>query len=196
MTTFDGATSTHETPPPAGPDAAGGGPALEPDVAFDAFEVLRDQLDERDENDEDFADVTHVDIPGLGWRLVCSLDFPYERYQQWQKNALPKNQRNGRKTNPLDLNQATLSYLVLLNTCVGVEYRRNSGWAPLTEPDGSPCTLQSPTLLNRMGVVDPRLLARKLFKGDGRLIAGGQKVITDAGYTGESDAEAAEDPTE
>lgn len=191
MTTFDG-TTTHETPPPAGPDAAGGGFSPEPVSPFDAFEALREQVAERDEED---PDVTRVEIPGIGWRLVCRTDFDYNRYKEWQKASLPKAQRNGRKTNPLDMDQAMLAYLVLLNTCESVEYRRSDGgWEQLIEPDGSAATLQTGTMLSQMGVVDPRLLVKKLFGRDGRLIAAGQQVISDAGYGDEPGGDT--DPTD
>lgn len=193
MTTFDGATSTHETPPPAGPDAAGGGPASEVEKPFDAFEALREQVAERDEED---PDITYVEVPGIGWRLACRTDFEYGAYKNWQKAALPKAQRNGRKMNPLDMDQAVLAYLVLLNTCESVQYRRGQSdeWETLVDDDGAPSTLQSSTLLGRMNVMDPRLLIKRLFGKDGRLIAAGQQVISDAGYGDESGG-AGEDPT-
>lgn len=189
MTTFDGTTDYE---PPSGP-MLGSRPVDEPDESkpYDAFEALREQLDERDEED---PDVTPVEIPGIGWRLLCRTDFDYGAYKNWQKAALPRNQRNGRKTNPLDMDQALLSHLVLVNTCESVEYRRGDGdWEQLCEPDGSPATLQSGALLNHMKVVDPRVLVKKLFGRDGRLIAAGQKVISDAGYG--DDGDDAEDPT-
>lgn len=197
MTTFDAST-----PGAGGYPSLGGYPPVdappipnerrdpEPAEGFDAFEALREQLSERD---EDAGRTTPIEVPGIGWRLICAVDFEYEQYKEWQKAALPKNQRNGRKLNPLDMNQATLAYLVLLNTCEGIEFQRKDGeWESLADGDGS-ATLKSSMLLTRMNVVDPRVLVRKMFGGDGRLIIAGQKVIAAAGYAGGDDD--AQDPT-
>lgn len=199
MTTFDGSTGggahaapgylgsggyDNDFPPPAAPPI--------PEPAYDAFEALREQLAERDDASER---TTTVDIPGLGWRLVCAIDFTYGQYKEWQKAALPRNQRNGRKVNVLDMDQAALSYFVLLNTCEGIEYQRSNGeWDPLTEAGGQPATLQSGMLMTKMNVMDPRLLVKKLFGNDARLIRAGNEVIAAAGYI-EDDESAAEDPT-
>lgn len=195
MTTFDGTTggyapdrSQHyDNDFPAPPST------VEQSEPFDAFESLREQLAERDDEAER---TTTVEIPGIGWRLICATDFEYPAYMSWQKAALPKSQRNGRRANPLDMNQAVLAHQVLFNTCEAIEYRVNGGdWQRLTEADGQPTVLQSPTLMTRMGVVDPRVLVRKMFGKDAALIAAGTKVITEAGYGEPDSGSDVEDPT-
>jgi hypothetical protein len=200
MTMFDGSTGgahaaapapysgstgyDNDFPPPAAPPL--------PQPTFDAFEALREQVAERD---EEFERTAAVEIPGLGWRLICAIDFTYVQYKEWQKAALPRNQRNGRKVNVLDMDQAALAYFVLFNTCEGIEYQQSSGaWETLME-DGRPATLQSGTLMTKMKVMDPRLLVNRLFGGDARLIRAGNEVITAAGYGEQDDAGDEVDPT-
>lgn len=199
MTVFDGSTGAHAAPSPyvgsGGYDNDFPPPAAPPipDPPFDAFESLREQLAERDDESER---TTNVEIPGVGWRLICAIDFTYARYKEWQKAALPRNQRNGRKVNVLDMDQAALSYFVLLNTCEGVEYRRSDGeWEPLIDNGGQPATLQSNILMTKMNVMDPRVLVNKLFGLDSRLIRAGNEVITAAGYGDPEDDADASDPT-
>jgi len=199
MTTLDGSSGgahaaapyvdsggyDNDFPPPDAPSI--------PEPVFDAFESLREQLDERDQEAER---TVSVEIPGVGWRLVCAIDFTYAQYKEWQKAALPKNQRNGRKVNPLDMDQAMLGYFVLLNTCEGIEYQRSDGeWEPLTETGGQSATLQSGMLMTKMNVMDPRLLVKRLFGGDAKLIRAGSEVIVAAGYSDQEDDADASDPT-
>jgi hypothetical protein len=196
MTTFDGSTGAHvapdrsqhydnDFPPPAAPP-------LPAETPFDAFEALRESLAQRD---EEVDRTTTVEVPGIGWRLVCAIDFEYGVYKNWQKAALPKSQRGGRNPNVLDMDQAVLAYLALFNTCEAIEYRINGGdWQPLIESDGQPATLQSSMLMNRMNVMDPRTLVGRMFGGDAALIRAGARVITAAGYAAFEDD--AEDPTD
>lgn len=189
MTTFDGT--------PAGAHAGpfdGEFPSPPPaESRFDAFELLREQLDERD---EEFKRTVYVEVPGIGWRLECAIDFGYPAYKEWQKASLPRSQRNGRKVNALDMDQALLSHFVLFNTCEGIEYQRsdNGEWESLTEDNDQPATLQSGKMLTRMNVVDPRLLTKRLFLSDARLIRAGTKVITEAGFAEPEEGDIA-DPT-
>lgn len=190
MNVFDGSTSSE--PPQGG--LAYDAPVYDPPATpaspeFDAFEALRESMEDRDEETS-----VAVEVPGIDWRLVCRTGFEYREYRDWQKAALPRSQRNGRKVNPLDMDQALLAHLTLLNTCSTIEYRRgDGGWVPLTGPNGDTIALRDPAFLERMGAVDPRVMVRRLFGGDGHLIAAGQKVIVAAGYGGDDDAE---DPTD
>lgn len=205
MSTFDGSTAAsapdrsqhydNDFPPPESSTPGIHYVATPP--TFDAFESLREQIAERDDEEER---TTVVEVPGIGWRLVCAIDFEYTQYKEWQKAALPKSQRNGRKVNPLDMDQAMLAYFVLYNTCEAIEYLRDVGdgpseWEPLTEDSGEPATLKSGKLLTLMNVMDPRLLVKRMFgKGDARLIAAGQEVIMAAGYGEREDS--TDDPSD
>lgn len=191
MTTFDGSTvATSERLDPINGLPAG---PPEPIEAFDPLESLREQLAERDEEEER---TTPVLVPGIGWRLQCAIDFDYPTYKEWQKAALPRKQRNGRRVNMLDLDQAALAVTVLVSTCEAIQYRDAAGnWHTMTDPDDSATTLESSALLSRFQVMDPRLFARKLFGRDAPLVAAGMEVIQAAGWD-EPDGGAAEgDPT-
>lgn len=177
---------------------AGTGPATDGpnDLAppYDALAMLREQVEERDSEEQSTCS---VEVPGLGWRLVCDITFPYAKYMEWQKLALPKNQRNGRRTNPLSLNQADLALSVLLNTCVEVQYQRTdpNEWETLCDSAGAPLLPGSDSLLRQFNVVDPRSFMRKLF-GQGRearLVEASQKVVAKAGWVEGDDGD--EDPT-
>lgn len=192
MTTFDGSTVAA----PERPDSGNGLPAGPPGPieAFDPLESLREQLAERDENEER---TTTVPVPGVGWRLVCAIDFEFPEYKDWQKSALPRNQRNGRRVNMLDLDQAVLACTVLTRTCEEIQYQDSAGtWHTMVEPDDSPTTLASGALLTRFNLMDPRLFVRKLFgQRDAALIAASMEVIRAAGWDEPDGGAAEEDPT-
>lgn len=159
---------------------------------FDALAALREQLEERAEQTEN---ICYVDIPGLGWRLVCSLDFPYSQYARWQKASLPANQRNRtRGPNMLDLDQAMLSRFVLLGTCQGVEYRASTGeWVSVLDSNSNPIKPDSTEMMQRFGEVDPGVFLRKLFGGDAAVMRAGESVMRAAGWMEAEDADT--DPT-
>ncbi len=163
-------------------------------ATFDALAVLRQQVDERDEEE---GQTCLVDVPGLGWRLVCDITFPYTKYMEWQAQALPRNQRNARRgPNLLKLNQTDLALNVLFNTCVEIQYERSNGeWETLAGPDGTPLLPTSDILLRKFGVVDPRMFLRRLFGVDreARLVEASQKVAAKAGWIDDDDDES--DPT-
>lgn len=162
------------------------------ETAFDALSMLRDQVEERDEND---SEPYPVEVPGIGWRLMCDINFPYSKYAAWQAAALPKNQRNGRRINVLKLDQTELAFNVILNTCTELQYRRNGSdeWETLTAPDGSLLLPASDALLRRFNAVDPRSFLRKLYGREARLVEASQRIAVKAGWLeGEDDDE---DPT-
>ena len=186
MAIFDG---SHPSPAHAGflTDSS------EQDMApFDALAALREQLEERSEQTENTC---YVDIPGLGWRLMCSLDFPYSQYARWQKASLPANQRNrSRGPNLLDLDQAMLSRYVLLGTCQGVEYRDSTGeWIAVLDGQGNAIKPDSPDMMARFGEVDPGVFLRRLFGGDAAVMRAGEVVMRAAGWMEADDPET--DPT-
>lgn len=194
MTTFDGssgppASDRYQPHAPRYPEQL-----LEPAVEeapFDALAALREQLDERtDEN------TCYVDVPGLGWRLVCDADFPYSQYARWQKASFPVSQRNRRKgPNLLDLDQAVLSRLVLLGTCRGMEFQDSHGqWQTLLTSSGAPMTPDSGEIMQRFNEVDPGAFLRRLFGTDAQVMRAGEKVLKAAGWM-EDDGDEAEDPT-
>jgi hypothetical protein len=186
MPTFDG---SH----PSGSHAGLLTDPSERDAApFDALAALREQLEERAEQTERTC---YVDIPGLGWRLVCSLDFPYSQYARWQKASLPVNQRNrSRGPNLLDLDQAMLSRFVLLGTCQGVEYRNSTDeWVSVADGQGNPIKPDGEEMMARFGEVDPGVFLRKLFGGDAAVMRAGEVVMRAAGWMEADDPDA--DPT-
>jgi hypothetical protein len=198
MTVFDGSTpgvtyGMEGSPAPAPVAAPAPAPVAAPaPEMFDALDALREQMDARDEEEQ----VAHVDVPGLGWRLVCDLDFQFAQFKDWQKMALPPSQRGGRKVNMLDMDQAILMLNVLLGTCRGLEYRTRDGkeWRALLSRDGGePLTLVSPELLDTFNVMDGQTLIRKLFRSDAQLVKAGQQVVTEAGWN--EDGDAGVDPT-
>jgi hypothetical protein len=203
MSTFDGTTTrppgADPSAPPSydtDPDEASGADPLrhlvpQPEPEFDALANLQQQMQARDEIDTTIK----IDIPGLGWRLVCETDLPYQSYARWQKISFPRAQRNGRKVNPLDLDRALLSTFVLLGTCVGMEYReRGDGdWVPMLDSRQQPMSPNSREMMDRFGQVDEKVFLRKLFKTDAALTRAGTKVTEAAGWT---DDEADDDPTE
>jgi hypothetical protein len=160
---------------------------------FDALTMLRDQVEERDESDDDLYP---VEVPGIGWRLMCDINFPYSKYAAWQSAALPKSQRNGRRVNVLKLDQTELAFNILLNTCTELQYRRNGSgeWEALTASDGSPLLPSSDALLRRFNVVDPRSFLRKLYGREARLVEASQKIAAKAGWVEGDDDD--EDPTD
>jgi hypothetical protein len=191
MSTFDGSTGTRA------PRSDGLEPAADADMfadavdtPYDALASLRDSMAQRDEEDP----TTTVEIPGLGWRLVCSTDMPYPTYAKWQKASFPRAQRSGRKVNPLDMDQAVLSTFVLLGTCVGMEYRhRASGeWLPLMDSRGEPMLPNSREIMDMFNQVDEKAFIRKLFRNDANVTKAGTKVMEAAGWKESDD----EDPTD
>lgn len=196
MTTIDasgmaGSTSGWIGPPPDAPTSYGA--HAEP---FDALALLREQVQERDEHDDDLAP---IEVPGIGWRLLCDITFPYSRYAQWQTAALPKNQRNGRRVNQLKLDQTELAFNVLLGTCTELQYRRGDGeWETLVDPTtGNPLLPANDLLLRQFNVADPRSFLRKLFGREPRLVKAMTQVAAKAGWAEdpEEDGDDAEDFT-
>lgn len=199
MSTFDGSTSAtrgYDTAAaPRGddvawrPEPAQQGDSV-PEPEFDALANLQEQMRDRDEVDTTIT----VDIPGLGWRLVCETDMPYPDYAKWQKTSFPRAQRNGRKVNPLDLDQSLLSTLVLLGTCVGMQYReRGTGeWVPMLDSHDQPMLPNSREIMDRFHQVDEKAFMRKLFGTDSHLTRAGTRVIEAAGWKDDD----ADDPTE
>lgn len=182
-TTFDGSTGETGLADPGAQDT--------PVAPFSALDALTEQLEHRDDEAER---VTDVEIPGLDWRLVCATDFPYADYKNWQKAALPRNQRNGRKTNPLDLDQAVLGTQILLHTCEGIEFRTSTGaWHPLLD-GAEPMTLKSVAFMRHLRQVDPAVAIRKLFGREAAIVAAGNKVGRASGWMSDDDAEV--DPTD
>lgn len=183
MTTFDVSTGRANTGPvPASPVPAEldeDGPMGQIPALDSMLDQLHEQLDARE-----IDNTVTVDVPGMGLRLVCQIDFPYNKYAAWQKASFPRNQRNGRKTNPLDMDRAALSTFVLLNTCVGMEYRTSGGdWLAMTKPDGSALRPDSTEFLARFNQVDARSFLRKLFGGDAGMMRAGEHVIEEAGWS-------------
>lgn len=190
MTTFD-ASGMAEQAPAAHQPGEGNGAALE---SFDALAMLREQIKEREDTE---ADTTAVEVPGIGWRLLCSITFPYSQYAAWQAAALPKNQRNGRRPNVLKMDQTALAFNILLNTCVEIQYQRTGTeeWEPLTDSRGEPLLPGSDALLRQFNVVDPRSFLRKLFGREARLVEASQLVATRAGWMEGDGSDDDEDPT-
>jgi hypothetical protein len=193
MTTFDGSSAApRQRPAEFGYDNDAPRPTetLTGATPYDALAALREQLDERtDEN------LCYVEIPKLDWRLVCDADFPYAQYAKWQKASFPAAQRNRRKgPNPLDMDQAVLSRLVLLGTCQGMEYRDSTGeWQPLMDSRNTPMTPDSAEIMSRFQEVDPGFFLRRLFGSDSAVMRAGEQVMRAAGWL-ESDGEDVEDP--
>jgi len=190
MTTFDASAMVAPGEVAAPSAVANGAPA----ETFDALSMLREQVAERDDGEDDLCP---IEVPGLGWRLMCDITFPYSKYAAWQTAALPKNQRNGRRVNPLKMDQTELAFNVLLGTCVELQYERvaeSGDWETLTGPDGASMTPASDALLRRFNVVDPRSFLRSLFGREARLVEASQRVAAKAGWLedGEDDDE---DPT-
>jgi hypothetical protein len=175
VTTFDASAMTGPAIT-AEPTATNGAAA----DTFDALAMLREQVQDRDQREDDFC---LVEVPGIGWRLMCAIDFTYAQYAKWQKAAFPREQRNGRKTNPFDLNQTELAFSVLLNTCCELQYRRGESeeWQTLADDHGAPLLPTSDALLRKFNVVDPRSFLRKLYRREARLIEASQRVAAAAG---------------
>lgn len=189
MTTFDASGMTDQ-PSITHQSGGGNGAALEP---FDALAMLREQVEARESTE---ADTTAIEVPGIGWRLLCDITFPYAQYAAWQTAALPKNQRNGRRPNVLKMDQTALAFSILLNTCVEIQYQRTGTeeWESLTDSHGEPLLPNSDALLRQFNVVDPRSFLRKLFGREARLVEASQLVVTRAGWM-EGDGSDDEDPT-
>jgi hypothetical protein len=152
------------------------------------LDALQEQLEARE-----IDNTTTVEVPGMDLRLVCQIDFPYALYAKWQKAALPSNKRNGRKLNPLDLDQAMVAVFVLLGTCTGMEYRATSGeWLPMTTPAGQGLTPNSTEFLARFNQVDAKVFIRKLYGSDANLMRAADRVTSAAGWS--DDAEDDDDP--
>jgi hypothetical protein len=195
MGTFDGSTNTAPDAPPREvapqdqPPQKWSTPAP-PEPEFDALASLQEQMRARDEIDTEIR----VEIPGLGWRMVCDTDLPYPVFAKWQKASFPRSQRNGRKVNPLDMDRAVLATFVLLGTCVGMEYQeKGSGeWLPVLDVDDRPMTPNSKRMMDRFDQVDEKVFLRKLFGTDSALTRAGTKVMEAAGW---NDEESDDDPT-
>lgn len=190
MTTFDASTTTSGQLPVSGSDPAsqanGSAPATPVENAVPELGTMLDSLQNQLETRE-IDDTTTVEVPGMPLRLVCTIDFPYNKFAQWQKAALPRGQRNGRKTNMFDLDRCLLSIFVLLGTCQGMEYRTSSGeWLPMTKPDGSPLRPDSSEFLARFNQVDARSFLRTLFGGEAGVTRAGEAVTRAAGWTEDS----------
>lgn len=182
MTTFDASTTTSGQLPVSSAPTAAPDPVVPEDVMPELgtmLDALQTQLDERV-----IDNTTTVEVPGMPLRLVCVIDFPYNQFAQWQKAALPRKQRNGRKTNLFDLDRSLLSIFVLLGTCQGMEYRTRSGeWLPMNKPDGTPLRPDSTEFLARFNQVDPKSFLRKLFGGEAGVTRAGEAVTRAAGWT-------------
>ena len=194
MTTFDAsamigpADSVEPTPPPP---TVNGAPA----ETFDALSMLREQVAERDDGEDDLCP---IEVPGLGWRLMCDITFPYSKFAAWQTAALPKNQRNGRKVNMLKLDQTGLAFSVLLGTCVELQYERVPGsgdWETLVASDGTPLLPTSDALLRTFNVVDPRSFLRSIYGREARLVEASQRVAAKAGWLEDDEDDDDADPT-
>jgi hypothetical protein len=188
MTTLDASGMTG--PSIDHPPGVGNGAAPE---TFDALAMLREQVREREDTE---ASTTPVEVPGIGWRLMCDITFEYSKYAAWQTAALPKNQRNGRRPNLLKMNQTELAFNVLLHTCEEIQFQRSGtgGWETLTDAGGEVLLPTSDALLRQFNVVDPRSFLRKLFGREARLVEASQLVASKAGWI-EGDGDDDEDPT-
>lgn len=191
MTMFDASTGTQ---PEQAPERSQAAPHQAPPEEIPALgtilDTLQDQLDSRE-----IDNTTTVDVPGMPLRLVCEIDFSYAKYAAWQKAALPRNQRNGRKMNPLDMDRAMLAQLVLSKTCVGMQYRNSAEeWITITKPNGAPLLPGDTEFLARFHQVDERVLLRKLFGGEAGVMRAGESVSRAAGWTDEDLDAAGDDP--
>lgn len=186
MSTFD-LTTPHNDPAPGWPEPVAPDTQGDP---FDALDMLREQVRQREADAERTAP---IEIPGIGWRLICATDFEYARYKTWQKAAL----RGPRKRVPdlFDLDQPVLGQLMLVNTCESLEWRRGDGeWQTLTGKDGEPLTLKSPELLEKFNVIDPRSLVRALYHTDAALIQAMTVLVEKSGYAPDDDEDGEPDP--
>jgi hypothetical protein len=188
--TFDGATPSHQVVDEVADFSAPEKEILSP---ISALERLQREVEEKEAEE---AELFPVEIPGLDWRLMCSLDFSSGQWESWQRAAIPKNKR--RRPSPVDLQQGVLCKLVLVNTCESLEYKDSNGeWQVLPGRDGDPLTLASDELLTRFNQMDPESLLAKLFgKRDAHILRAGQAVINAAGFGDpEEELGATEDPT-
>lgn len=158
--------------------------APEPQRGGDSLDMLLDAVAQREAEAEELYP---VEIPGLGVRLMCALDFEYTDWQDWQVKSVPREKR--KKPGPMDINQLQLCTHVLVGTCQHLEHRRGDGeWAPITGHDGTPVAFGSDEMLRKFGQMDTASLLRKLFGGsDGHVLRAGMRVISAAGYGDEAD---------
>lgn len=180
--TFDGSSGSLEAEVPG--TRYDYEPEREPQPGGDSLDMLLDVVAQREAEAEELYP---VEIPGLGVRLMCALDFEYTDWQDWQVKSVPREKR--KKPNPMDINQLQLCTRVLASTCQHLEHKRPDGeWVPIISQDGSPVAFGSDEMLRKFGQMDTSSLLRKLFGGsDGHVLRAGMRVISAAGYGDEAD---------
>src|SRR4051812_31883740 len=123
-----------------------------------------------------------VPIPGLGVRLMCSVDVTYADWKDWQIKSVPPAKR--KKPSPMDIDQRVLATFALVNTCQHVEIEKANGeWEPITGAGGMYLAFGGDEMLRKFNQQTPAALVEKLFGGnDGHIIRAGMRVINASGY--------------
>lgn len=154
-------------------------------VQTSSLDLLLRAVTEREAEEHDDP-LLPVEIPDIGVRLMCRIDFDYSTWEKCQKIAIPRDKR--RKPQPTDIRQNVLCTQVLLSTCEHVEIKDGETWVPVSNRFGDILPFDSAELRSSFGVMDAQSLIQKLFaKRDSHIIRAGIRVINAAGYGDEAD---------
>jgi len=128
--------------------------------------------------------------PGGRIRLVYLPDIPEKNLRRWQRAALPVEKRKDPNPSPLDMSQIVLSTAVLVNTVIRIEVRDKNDsdlWHAVEDKStGEPLRLDSRVVLDLFGSIDTQDALRKMFGRESDQIRASGKVMTEAGWAGES----------
>lgn len=154
---------------------------------YDPNSMLADIASELEADATDEEELTNTVVPlRPNFRVLFRKHIDYDDVQLWLRMARNKTDKSNK-----DPHMLRLAYAVLSNTIVGMQYKGNEAKGK----DGRPLVFVHPDFV---AMVKPAIqnsvpaLIKKFYGNDAHVIATMNKIMEEAGYSGEIDLEMGE----